>query len=166
MVAAFNGVGGGAAALVSISQLLHQGLHPAFQIAFPSIFSMVVGGISFAGSAIAFAKLQALITGTPITYAGQQVVNALIAIAIVGLAIANLVVASQPIFFVPLLVLALVLGVAFVLPIGGAAMPGGVSLLHSLPRLSVAATRVVLYNFALLLAGGLVWGPRALLTAP
>src|SRR5437899_2602996 len=101
MVAAFNGVGGGAAALVAISELLHAGTHPAFQLAFPSIFSMVVGGISFAGSAIAFAKLQGMITGTPITYAGQQVVNGLLAIAIVSLAVANLTVASQPIFFVP-----------------------------------------------------------------
>src|SRR5256712_6320150 len=162
MVAAFNGVGGGAAALVSISELLHQGLHPTFQIAFPSIFSMVVGGISFAGSAIAFAKLQGLITGTPITYAGQQVVNALIAIAIVGLAIANLVVASQPIFFVPLLLLALLLGVAFVLPIGGADMPVVISLLNAFTGLSVAATGFVLNNFALIVAGALVGASRSL----
>jgi len=164
MVAAFNGVGGGAAALVSISELLHQGLHPVFQIAFPSIFSMVVGGISFAGSAIAFAKLQGLITGTPITYAGQQVVNGLIAIAIVGLAVANLAVASQPIFFVPLLLLALVLGVAFVLPIGGADMPVVISLLNAFTGLSVAATGFVLNNFALIVAGTLVGASGTLLT--
>src|SRR5207248_1728768 len=164
MVAAFNGGGGGAAALVSISELLHQGLHPAFQIAFPSIFSMVVGGISFAGSAIAFAKLQGLITGTPITYAGQQIVNALIAIAIVGLAITNLAVASQPIFFVTLLLLALVLGVAFVLPIGGADMPVVISLLNAFTGLSVAATGFVLNNFALIVAGTLVGASGTLLT--
>ncbi len=164
MVAAFNGVGGGAAALVSISELLHQGLHPTFQIAFPSIFSMVVGGISFAGSAIAFGKLQGLITGTPITYAGQQVVNALIAIAIVSLAIANVALASQPVFFVPLLVLALVLGVAFVLPIGGADMPVVISLLNAFTGLSVAATGFVLNNFALIVAGTLVGASGTLLT--
>src|SRR5256884_1567856 len=82
MVAAFNGVGGGAAALVAISELLHQGMHPAFQLAFPSIFSMVVGGISFAGSAIAFSKLQGLLTGTPISYAVFCLNKKLIAIAI------------------------------------------------------------------------------------
>src|SRR5438093_158063 len=164
MVAAFNGVGGGAAALVSISELLHRGLHPVFQIAFPSIFSMVVGGISFAGSAIAFAKLQGLITGTPITYAGQQVVNGLIAIAIVGLAVANLAVASQPIFFVPLLLLALVLGVAFVLPIGGADMPVVISLLNAFTGLSVAATGFVLNNFALIVAATPVGASGTLLT--
>src|SRR2546422_69426 len=166
MVAAFNGVGGGAAALVSISELLHQGLHPVFQIAFPSIFSMVVGGISFAGSAIAFAKLQALITGTPITYGGQQVVNALIAIAIVGLALANLVVASQPIFFVPLLLLALVLGVAFVLPIGGGRMPGVLLPPQPLPRLSGAAPRLVLNNLAPIVAGGRGGAPGSPLRPP
>ena len=164
MVAAFNGVGGGAAALVAISELLHTGSHPAFQLGFPSIFSMVVGGISFAGSAIAFAKLQGLITGTPITYAGQQVVNALIAVAIVALAIANLAVASHPIFFVPLLALALVLGVAFVLPIGGADMPVVISLLNAFTGLSVAASGFVLNNFALIVAGTLVGASGTLLT--
>jgi len=164
MVAAFNGVGGGAAALVSISELLHAGTHPAFQLAFPSIFSMVVGGISFAGSAIAFAKLQGMITGTPITYAGQQVVNGLLAIAIVSLAVANLTVASQPIFFVTLLALALVLGVAFVIPIGGADMPVVISLLNAFTGLAVAASGFVLNNFALIVAGTLVGASGTLLT--
>jgi len=164
MVAAFNGVGGGAAALVAISELLHTGSHPAFHLAFPSIFSMVVGGISFAGSAIAFAKLQGLITGTPITYAGQQVVNGLLAVAIIALAVANLAVASQPIFFVPLLALALVLGVAFVIPIGGADMPVVISLLNAFTGLSVAASGFVLNNFALIVAGTLVGASGTLLT--
>ena len=164
MVAAFNGVGGGAAALVSISELLSRGLHPAIEITFPSIFSMVVGGISFAGSAIAFGKLQGLITGTPITYAGQQVVNAGLAIAILALAIANLTIASQPIFFVPLLALALVLGIAFVIPIGGADMPVVISLLNAFTGLAVAASGFVLNNFALIVAGTLVGASGTLLT--
>ena len=164
MVAAFNGVGGGAAALVSISELLHVGLHPAIQVSFPSIFSMVVGGISFAGSAIAFAKLQGLMTGTPITYAGQQIVNGLLAAAIIALAVLNLTVGSQPIFFVPLLALALVLGVAFVIPIGGADMPVVISLLNAFTGLSVAASGFVLNNFALIVAGTLVGASGTLLT--
>jgi len=119
MVAAFNGVGGGAAALVAVSELLSQTSHPAFAIAFPSVLSIVIGGVSFAGSVMAFSKLQALITGTPITYPGQQIVNGLIALAIVAIAVAIIAFASIPLYFVALLVLALVLGVAFVLPIGG-----------------------------------------------
>jgi H+-translocating NAD(P) transhydrogenase subunit beta len=164
MVAAFNGVGGGAAALVAISELLSQGTHPPFAIAFPSVLSIVIGGVSFAGSVMAFGKLQALITGTPITYPGQQVVNGVIALAIVGLAVAILLVASMPAYFVPLLVLALVLGVAFVLPIGGADMPVVISLLNAFTGLAVAASGFVLGNFALIVAGTLVGASGTLLT--
>ncbi|TMF64635.1 MAG: NAD(P)(+) transhydrogenase (Re/Si-specific) subunit beta [Chloroflexi bacterium] len=70
MVALFNGVGGGAAALVAVAELLKFGVHPQFAVLFPSVFSIVIGSISFAGSAVAFAKLQELMTGTPITYPG------------------------------------------------------------------------------------------------
>jgi NAD(P) transhydrogenase subunit beta len=72
MVALFNGVGGGAAALVAMSELLRFGSHPGFSEAFPSVFSIVIGSVSFAGSMIAFAKLQELMTGTPITYPGNS----------------------------------------------------------------------------------------------
>src|SRR5204862_59491 len=129
MVALFNGVGGGAAALVAVSELLHFGRNPAIAEAFPSVFTIIIGSISFAGSMVAFAKLQELMTGTPITYPGQQVVNALIAAAILGFTVAVLFVTSGPGTFVPLLALALGLGVAFVLPIGGADMPVAISLL-------------------------------------
>ncbi len=164
MVAAFNGVGGGAAALVAISELLSQSAHPAFAIALPSVFSIVIGGVSFAGSLVAFAKLQGLMTGTPLTYPGQQVVNAGIALAIVALAIAILTIASLPTFFVPLVILALVLGVAFVLPIGGADMPVVISLLNAFTGLAVAASGFVLGNFALIVAGTLVGASGTLLT--
>ena len=164
MVAAFNGVGGGAAALVSLSELLHRGLHPGLEITFPSAFAMVVGGVSFAGSAVAFTKLQGLITGTPITYKGQQIVNAILAAAIVVLAFRVLVFGSEAIYFVPLLGLALVLGVAFVLPIGGADMPVVISLLNAFTGLSVAAGGFVLNNFALIVAGTLVGASGTLLT--
>jgi NAD(P) transhydrogenase subunit beta len=164
MVAAFNGVGGGAAALVAVSELLSQGEHPAFAIAFPSVLSIVIGGVSFAGSVLAFAKLQALLTGTPITYPGQQVVNAVLALAIVGLAIAIVVVTSIPLYFVALLILALVLGVAFVLPIGGADMPVVISLLNAFTGLAVAASGFVLGNFALIVAGTLVGASGTILT--
>src|SRR5260370_5512410 len=80
MVALFNGVGGGAAALVAFAELLfHLGANPPFSEVFPSVFSIVIGSISFAGSMVAFAKLQELMTGTPITYPGQQIVNGLLA---------------------------------------------------------------------------------------
>jgi NAD(P) transhydrogenase subunit beta len=164
MVALFNGVGGGAAALVAVAELLRFGTHPAFAESFPSVFSIVIGSISFAGSMVAFAKLQELVTGTPITYPGQQVVNGLLAAAIVGFAIAVLAIASIPFSFLALMVLALILGVAFVLPIGGADMPVVISLLNAFTGLAVAASGFTLNNFALIVAGTLVGASGSLLT--
>jgi H+-translocating NAD(P) transhydrogenase subunit beta len=164
MVALFNGVGGGAAALVAVSELLRFGDHPPFAEAFPSVFSIVIGSISFAGSMIAFAKLQELMTGTPITYPGQQLVNGLLAAAILGFVVAVLAIASIPFSFVGVMVLALVLGVAFVLPIGGADMPVVISLLNAFTGLAVAASGFTLNNFALIVAGTLVGASGSLLT--
>ncbi|HEY3196172.1 MAG TPA: NAD(P)(+) transhydrogenase (Re/Si-specific) subunit beta [Candidatus Dormibacteraeota bacterium] len=164
MVALFNGVGGGAAALVAVSELLRLGAHPPFAEAFPSVFSIVIGSISFAGSMVAFAKLQELLTGTPITYPRQQVVNALLAAAIVGFVVAVLVIASIPFSFLALMVLAVILGVAFVLPIGGADMPVVISLLNAFTGLAVAASGFTLNNFALIVAGTLVGASGSLLT--
>jgi NAD(P) transhydrogenase subunit beta len=164
MVALFNGVGGGAAALVAVAELLTFGDHPAFTVAFPSVFSIVIGSVSFAGSMVAFAKLQELMTGTPITYPGQQLVNGLIAAAIVGFVIAVLAIASVPFSFISLMILALVLGVAFVLPIGGADMPVVISLLNAFTGLAVAASGFTLNNFALIVAGTLVGASGSLLT--
>jgi len=164
MVALFNGVGGGAAALVAIYELLNAGLHPGFAEEFPSDFSIVVGGISFAGSGVAFAKLQELLTGRPITYPAQQIVNAVLAAAILGFAFALVVVGNVPLAFTALLVLALLLGVAFVLPIGGADMPVVISLLNAFTGLAVAASGFVLHNFALIVAGTLVGASGTLLT--
>jgi NAD(P) transhydrogenase subunit beta len=164
MVALFNGVGGGAAALVAVAELLRFGEHPAFTVAFPSVFSIVIGSVSFAGSLVAFAKLQELMTGTPITYPGQQLVNGLLAAAIVGFVIAVLAIASVPFSFLSLMILALVLGVAFVLPIGGADMPVVISLLNAFTGLAVAASGFTLNNFALIVAGTLVGASGSLLT--
>jgi NAD(P) transhydrogenase subunit beta len=164
MVALFNGVGGGAAALVAVAELLSFGQHPAFAEAFPSVFSIVIGSVSFAGSMVAFAKLQELMTGKPITYPGQQIVNGILAAAILGFVIAVLAVASIPFSFISLMVLALVLGVAFVLPIGGADMPVVISLLNAFTGLAVAASGFTLNNFALIVAGTLVGASGSLLT--
>ena len=165
MVALFNGVGGGAAALVAVSELLKlAGARPDFQTGFPSVFAIVIGGISFAGSALAFAKLQELMTGTPITYPGQQVVNGLLALAILTLGVVVLAVTGSAVVFAVLLGVALVLGVAFVLPIGGADMPVVISLLNACTGLAVAASGFVLDNFALIVAGTLVGASGSLLT--
>src|SRR5919197_4608633 len=164
MVAMFNGVGGGAAALVAIVELFREPAHPSFTLPLPSVFSIVIGSISFAGSLVAFAKLQELLAGRPITYPAQRLVNGGIAAGVLALAVVVLAVSSTPGTYLPLLGLALVLGVAFVLPIGGADMPVVISLLNAFTGLAVAASGFVLGNFALIVAGTLVGASGTLLT--
>ena len=164
MVAMFNGVGGGAAALVAIVELFREPAHPSFTLTLPSVFSIVIGSISFAGSLVAFAKLQELLTGRPITYPAQRLVNGAIAAGVLALAVIVLALSSMPGTYLPLLGLALVLGVAFVLPIGGADMPVVISMLNAFTGLAVAASGFVLGNFALIVAGTLVGASGTLLT--
>ncbi len=162
MVALFNGVGGGAAALVASSDYLRGAASGPGDLV-PVIFSAAVGSISFAGSMIAFLKLQEWMTGRPLTYPGQQVVNAVVALGILAIAGYLLVTASPPLY-VTLVVLALLLGVAFVLPIGGADMPVVISLLNAFTGLSAAATGFVLSNTVLIVGGTLVGASGTLLT--
>ena len=136
LVAVFNGVGGGAAALISIVELLHLhslGLQPAVYVTAEVLLGVLIGSVSFSGSAIAFVKLQELITGRPITYPGQQVINALVGAAI-GVMVILALVTGSIIYVWIILVLALVLGVIFVLPIGGADVPVLISLLELVHR--------------------------------
>lgn len=164
MVALFNGVGGAAAALVAVAALLQPVGHaPEFQTSFPDAFAVIIGSISFAGSVIAFAKLQELITGSPITYPGQHGINGLLALTTIALA-GILLVTHSVVFLIPLLALALVLGVTFVLPIGGTDMPVVISLLNACTGLAVAASGFALNNFALIMAGTLVGASGSLLT--
>ncbi len=164
MVAIFNGVGGGAAALVSIVVFLIEAPHkPAVYRIAEVLFGVLVGCVSFSGSAIAFAKLQELMTGRPITYPAQQVINALVGATIGGLAIGTLVTGSVPLL-VATASLSLVLGVIFVLPIGGADVPVLISLLNSFTGLAVAASGFTLDNNLLIVAGTLVGASGILLT--
>jgi NAD(P) transhydrogenase subunit beta len=164
MVAIFNGVGGGAAALVSIVVFLIEapGKPATYRIG-EVLFGVLVGCVSFAGSAIAFAKLQELMTGRPVTYPAQQVINGVVAAAIVGLAVATLVTGNVPLLVATAL-LSLVLGVIFVLPIGGADVPVLISLLNSFTGLAVAASGFTLNNNLLIIAGTLVGASGILLT--
>jgi NAD(P) transhydrogenase subunit beta len=164
MVAVFNGVGGGAAALISLTVfLIEDPGKPAVYRIGEVLFGVLVGCVSFAGSVIAFAKLQELMTGRPITYPGQQVINALVGLAILGLALATLVTGSTPLLVV-MAVLSLVLGVIFVLPIGGADVPVLISLLNAFTGLAVAASGFTLDSNLLIVAGTLVGASGILLT--
>ncbi len=169
MVALFNGAGGGAAALVAAGELLKllnasPGAWLPFDQTFTIVLTSAIGALSFSGSIIAFLKLQEVMTGRPIVYPGQQVVNAAILLIVLGAAamvIANLNITT---WFWVALVAALVLGVLFVLPIGGADMPVIVSLLNSFTGLAAALTGFVLANNVLIISGALVGASGTLLT--
>jgi proton-translocating NAD(P)+ transhydrogenase subunit beta len=164
MVAAFNGVGGGAAALVSIVAFVIEapGKPAVYRIA-EVLFGVLVGAVSFSGSAIAFAKLQELMTGRPVTYPAQQFINGVVGTGILALAIATLLTGNVSLLAITA-VLSLVLGVIFVLPIGGADVPVLISLLNSFTGLAVAASGFTLNNNLLIIAGTLVGASGILLT--
>jgi NAD(P) transhydrogenase subunit beta len=167
MVALFNGVGGGAAALVALSEFHRIAPEPG-RVGGTEIVSIVlsalIGSISFSGSLIAFAKLQELIGGRPLVFTGQNVVNAGVVAGAVALGIAAIAGAQGQWVLVLLILLALLFGVMFVLPIGGADMPVVISLLNAFTGLSASATGFVLSNTVLIVSGMLVGASGTLLT--
>jgi NAD(P) transhydrogenase subunit beta len=169
MVALYNGVGGGAVALIAWSELRH-GISLGAEIPLdelvPVLFSAVVGSISFWGSNIAFAKLQDLIPTRPLAVPGQQVVNALL---LIGAVVACVLMASNnddppEVLFIAVLIAAALLGNLVVLPIGGADMPVVISLLNAFTGLAAAAAGFALDNVALIVAGTLVGSSGTILT--
>ena len=166
MVALFNGVGGGGAGLIALAEYHRLAPVPGRAALAETIaiaLSLVIGAISFAGSLVAFAKLQELIGGRPITYPGQKAVNGLIAAAVVVLA-ASISFSDGEARLVAAGALALLLGVLFVLPIGGADMPVVISLLNSFTGIAAAASGFVLHNDLLIVSGSLVGASGTLLT--
>ena len=164
LVAIFNGVGGGAAALVSITEFVHiHSTNPATYVTLEVLLGVLIGTVSFSGSAIAYAKLQELMTGRPVTYPGQQVINAILGAGGLVLIIIILVNGQTALLWV-LLALSFVLGIAFVLPIGGADVPVLISLLNSFTGLAVAASGFTLGSNLLIVAGTLVGASGILLT--
>jgi NAD(P) transhydrogenase subunit beta len=164
LVAIFNGVGGGAAALVSVVHFLTtQPVRPTALHLVEISFGLVIGCVSFSGSLIAFAKLQGILTGRPITFPGQHLANAAM---LVGLFAVGLWTVVDPhlVGIALLAILALVLGVDICLPVGGADTPVLISLLNSLTGLAVAADGFALQNMILVVAGTLVGTSGALLT--
>ncbi|GEL16260.1 NAD(P)(+) transhydrogenase (Re/Si-specific) subunit beta [Pseudonocardia asaccharolytica] len=167
MVALFNGVGGGAVALIAWSEFRTSdgfAAEPLYVIV-ASLLAAIIGSVSFWGSLIAFGKLQELVPGRPIGLGrGQQLVNLLLlAGAIVCAVIAGLGGASQW-WVIAVLLLAAALGVMVVLPIGGADMPVVISLLNALTGLSAAAAGLALGNTAMIVAGMIVGASGSILT--
>jgi len=171
MVAIFNGAGGGAAAVVALSEFLVSvkdlpsgaPLLPVVPM-IATLLGAVIGGVSLTGSVVAFGKLQGVIPARPVSYPGQRIVAGLLlgGLVVIGILLA-LVTNSVPLFLI-FVAVALVTGVALVMPIGGADMPVVISLLNSYTGIAVAATGYVLGNYALLIAGTLVGASGAILT--
>jgi NAD(P) transhydrogenase subunit beta len=167
MVALFNGVGGGAVALVALSEY-HDRIPAAGSIALetliPTLLACVIGAISFAGSLIAFAKLQELLTGRPIVFPGNQFVNGGLLIGITFLIIYLASGTESEGLFVLMLCSALLFGFLLIIPVGGADMPVVISMLNAFTGLSAAGAGFVLDNAALIIAGSLVGSSGTLLT--
>jgi NAD(P) transhydrogenase subunit beta len=171
MVAAFNGVGGGAAALVAVSEFYQvEALGQGQEMLVSSLavlLSVVIGTVSFAGSIIAFTKLQELALTGSVTFPLQQVVNAAIFLGILLLSaniLAGGLVLSPLVSLYLILGASLLLGVLFVIPIGGADMPIVISLLNAFTGLAAAASGFVLSNYALIISGTLVGASGTILT--
>jgi NAD(P) transhydrogenase subunit beta len=167
MVALFNGVGGGAAALVALADFHNSIPEPgrvSYETSVAIVLSALIGSVSFAGSMIAFAKLRELIGGRPITYPGQQIGNMVLLAALVALGLVIVFGPQEQILLVAIILGALAFGVLFVLPIGGADMPVVISLLNAFTGVAAAATGFVLHQNVLIVSGMLVGASGSLLT--
>ena len=183
MVALFNGVGGGAVAIISwvefrsygstyggrtfeiAGETVRLGAGVPTYVAIFSVFAAIVGSVSFWGSNIAFGKLQEILPGRPISLGpAQQIVNLVLLILAVAAGIDLVAGAHSELLFIGMLIVAALLGNAVVLPIGGADMPVVISLLNAFTGLSAAATGMALNNPALIVAGMIVGASGSILT--
>ncbi len=171
MVALFNGMGGATAALVSVAEFLRlRAADTGAAAAVPAgeatsiVLGTVIGAVSFTGSIIAFGKLQELLSGKPLQFPMQRLLNALLllGIGVLGTAVATGSAGTAALWLI--FILALALGALFVLPIGGGDMPVVISILNSLTGLAAALTGFVLHNQMLVVAGVLVGASGTLLT--
>ncbi len=174
LVAAFNGVGGGCISLVALSEF-YQGRAETWVAALTGLLTIIIGAVSFSGSIIAFCKLQEIAFSGSVVFPLQQVVNALIFLGIFLLSV-NVFVdgaiaeaigvpfLSPIVSLFALLAASLLLGVLFVIPIGGADMPIVISLLNALTGLAAALSGFVLENYALLIGGTIVGASGTILT--
>ncbi|MDV3000616.1 MAG: NAD(P) transhydrogenase subunit beta [Chroococcopsis gigantea SAG 12.99] len=167
MVGIFNGLGGAASAFVAIGEywrLLDSGATIGFDAILIAILGVLIGGITFTGSVLAFAKLQELISGAPVTFRGQQPFNFLLLLTFVGGSVYLFFNPASPDVFLTLVVISLIFGALFVLPIGGGDMPVVISLLNSFSGVAASVVGFILNNNMLIIAGALVGASGIILT--
>ncbi len=164
MVGIFNGLGGGASAVVAIAEYFRAGGFEGGGAAVSILIGILIGTVTLSGSYIAFAKLSGQMTGNPILFPGQKILNALLFLSALGLG--GFMVATEPTNQLVLIFvgIAFVLGILLVIPIGGADMPVVVSLLNSYSGLAAAAAGFVIGNNLLIIAGSLVGAAGLILT--
>ena len=164
MVALFNGLGGCASALVALAEYNRFAGDLRIDVIISMVISLFIGAITFTGSLVAFGKLQGVIRSAPVTFKGQRFLNALLFTLFL---IMGIIVIINPAYSTGLLVIlaiAIILGILFVMPIGGADMPVVISTLNSCSGLAAAATGFVLSNNILIICGALVGASGFILT--
>ena len=163
MVAIFNGFGGGASALVAAAEFLKTGDMTTFTLS-TIMISVFVGTLTFTGSFVAFGKLQGFISGKPVVFPGQQIINGLLALALLFMGIYVVTTAAEINLFFGVISIAAILGITLTIPIGGADMPVVISLLNSYSGIAATATGFVLMNNGLIISGSLVGASGLILT--
>ena len=164
MVALFNGFGGGASLLVATAEFYKGEPSMAFTLATVTL-SVLIGAVTFSGSLVAFSKLQGFLRGAPIKFRGQHSFNGLLTVAVIFLAIYAVFDPEQASDAVlAIIVISLLLGILFVIPIGGADMPVVIAMLNSFSGLAACATGFVIQNDALIISGSLVGASGIILT--
>jgi NAD(P) transhydrogenase subunit beta len=167
MVGIFNGFGGGASALVAVAEFINAPGVGVGTTGVTILLGTLIGGVTFSGSFVAFAKLQGLLTGNPITYPGQNATNAILFLGaiVLGALALGLLGGQDPLtVFYVFCAISLVLGVLLVIPIGGADMPVVISLLNSYSGLAASAAGFVIGNMVLIISGALVGAAGLILT--
>ncbi len=164
MVAIFNGLGGGASALVAMAEFFRMVGQPEINVSITLVLSLLIGTVTFTGSFIAFGKLQGFLKSAPVSFPMQQLLNILLFVVV---AVLGALFVLDPAVANPLLVIAIIaaaLGILLVIPIGGADMPVVISLLNSYSGMAAAMTGFVLSNNVLIIAGALVGASGLILT--
>lgn len=163
MVALFNGAGGGAAMAVAVIEFLTGSIYSSPVALIATVLTIIIGGVAFTGSIVTFLKLQELMTSRPVIIPLGRFITIAVALANIALA-AYLIISPETWAMWSLSILALILGILFVLPVGGADVPIVISLLNAFTGLSVAGMGYVLENVLLLIGGTLVGASGTLLT--
>ncbi|WP_187263914.1 NAD(P)(+) transhydrogenase (Re/Si-specific) subunit beta [Pontibacter beigongshangensis] len=168
MVAILNGFGGASSVLVATSEYWRMAHNSALTMEaimiITVVISVIIGAVTLTGSFVAFGKLKGIISGRAIMFSGQHALNAILFLAAIALSVMVVLEPNAEVYMIGVIVIALLLGILTVIPIGGADMPVVISLLNSYSGIAAAATGFVLNNQVLIIAGALVGSSGIILT--